>query len=400
MTKVSPEWADTLEQELTRSISDTRSGMAAFGRGMTEGFSALRAVSVCAGSQRSAEKFAGWLMDDPERMAAFIASKPDPVVVACLAGKRAVDNLGGTHTADRSPSTALERLSARVAQEHLDLAKENPARAAKLENRWARDRRALDRGPFAGRVGDVRATYCAAVGVNIAEARGTVAAESHPADYKPVGVMRELRIPPAAGSIVRDGKAQVYRPEQMPALRDIGVKGGRAVSGRVVRELADAGAFDRSAAGGRAVLAAEASRDFSAAAARGVRRTGEAISRAAAVPVDLTVETANRAGRAASAGRQAVARGFAASVGAMKGVGIRGFAAVSAARGRAAKGLSASVGGVRAAARAAGARLAAGARSAAAFAGRVAGGVGVAVAMPGVLAVGAAVGGVRAARWP
>ena len=138
------------------------------------------------------------LADDPERFAAFVKSKPDPVILSALAGSRAMDGLSGAATGpdlSEKPRTIFECVASKAAAEHIELAGKNPAAAEAREKSWQPARDMIAQGHLAPEMARVESTYGAAVSQKMAETRGKVP-EVVPAEgYAPKGVMRDVPVP-------------------------------------------------------------------------------------------------------------------------------------------------------------------------------------------------------------
>ena len=161
-------------------------------RSVGVGFGALVAAQT---SNAAVSRFAKRLLRSPERLAAYMRSHPDPVMFAAIAGPRAVSNLCGVHTVDRSAATPLEAYAAKVASAHMQLCRTDPQLAAAREARWAGQRRLLRSGFLRPAVDAASRTYGTACRALIDSADGRRAYAVPPKGWQPVGVMSGLRVP-------------------------------------------------------------------------------------------------------------------------------------------------------------------------------------------------------------
>ena len=195
-------------------------------RSVAVGYGALIAAQT---SPAAVSRVARKLLKSPERLAAYMRSNPDPVMFAAIAGQRAVSNLCGVHTLDRSPATPLEGYAAKVARAHLQLCRTDPALAAKREARWAGQRRLLRSGflrPFVDAAAQTYGTACRGL-IDSAEGRRVYAVPAR--GWQPVGVMSGVRVP--TFDVAR--RAAVLEQPAVLGMPQIALRG----SGRLRRRL-------------------------------------------------------------------------------------------------------------------------------------------------------------------
>ena len=136
------------------------------------------------------------ILSDPKRLANFqvAAADRDPVILAAMAGPRAMANLSGVAVADGGRETPLEKIAARAARDHLALAAKNPAAAARREAGWQSQRNVMSRGFMAGAVREVSDTYVKSVSQTIAAATGGRRAAVAPVPgWRPEGAFRTIQ---------------------------------------------------------------------------------------------------------------------------------------------------------------------------------------------------------------
>ena len=154
-------------------------------------------LAVASAQSRDAiKKFGAAITSDPKRLANFqvAAADRDPVLLAAMAGPRAMANLSGVAVADGGRETPLEKIAAKAAREHLALAAKDPAAAARREAGWQSQRNVMSRGFMAGAVREVSDTYVKSVSQTIAAATGGRRAAVAPVPgWRPEGAFRTIQ---------------------------------------------------------------------------------------------------------------------------------------------------------------------------------------------------------------
>ena len=243
---------------------------------------------------------------DPKRAANFKLSSEnrDPVLLATVAGPRAMANLSGVAVADGKGSapTLLEKIAADAAKEHLALAAKNPTLAARREAEWQGQRNVMARGFMAGAMREVSDTYA---GPRVARLRGQNGAGSGPVER---GIVPELlrdaahrlNRRPRRGELRREGLHGAERALRPPA-GDRGDRGPAAVGRR--DGLADALDVARDGLAFR-----QAFRKFYEASRSTLTRAGNRLG----AGIDASISRAGRGRDAVVAGGRAVRDGAAA----------------------------------------------------------------------------------------
>ena len=160
-------------------------------------FTPYRVIISAQTSRASMEAYAAKLMRSPRQLAAWMRTNPDPIIVAAVAGDRAMANLAGVRTRNRQNTTPLEGLAQAVARRHLELCA-SPSGAKHAEachRRWAGHRGLLRSGFLRGASDAVIQTYGAACRTLVDQSKGRRPLCVPPEGWKPVGVMGRIRLP-------------------------------------------------------------------------------------------------------------------------------------------------------------------------------------------------------------
>ena len=327
MAKTSLEVFESEVKRLTTGKAGVQFGVKDEARRLKDGAH----LAVASAQSRDAMKTVGRaLMSDPKRLANFqvAAADRDPVLLAAMAGPRAMANLSGVAVADGGRETPLERIAARAARDHLALAAKDPAAAARREAGWQSQRNIMSRGFMAGAVREVSDTYVKSVSQTIAAANGGRAAVAPVPGWRPEGAFRTM---------------QTLSPQLASARTPV-----QAVS-RIPKEFRDNPALNRSRA--RAALSAQVADARSGVAADGVAfrqafrqyysASRNAVTRATdrvGAGIDVAISRAGRGRDAVVAGGKAARDGVragASAVGRGAAAGGRAVRDTTAAGGRA-----------------------------------------------------------------
>ena len=349
---------EVFESEVKRL--EGRMGRRDEGRRLKDG--ASLAVST-AQSRSAVQKFAAGIVSDPKRLANFQVSAAgrDPVLLAAIAGPRATANLSGVAVADGRKPDILEKIAAKAARDHLELASKNPALAARREAQWQSQRKVMSRGFMAGSLREVSDTYVKSVSQTISAGQNGRAGVAPVPGWRPEGAFRSMgTLSPQMAAVQGPVQAQSRVPKEF---RDNPVLNRSFARAALAAQLADS----RAGVAGSAVGFRQAFRKYYAAsvdavtratnrvgagldaAASRARRGREAVVSGARAGRDGVRDGARAAGRSVVAGGRAVRDGAAAGGRAVRDGAAAGGRAVrdgAAAGGRAVK--AGVVGGARA----------------------------------------------------
>ena len=152
-TRVSPDFADQAVR-----LAGTKRALA------SAAMMDLRMQLAAQRDRRALDDFGTFALARPVRVAALLDNRPDPLVLAAVAGDRAMRNLAGlsgrgTEGEKLKFATTLEGLAAKTARDHLELCRTDPAAARRLEARWARQRQPYRSGFLGEALQAMEATY-------------------------------------------------------------------------------------------------------------------------------------------------------------------------------------------------------------------------------------------------
>ena len=303
---------EVFESEVKRL--EGRMGRRDEGRRLKDG--ASLAVST-AQSRSAVQKFAAGIVSDPKRLANFQVSAAgrDPVLLAAIAGPRAMANLSGVAVADGRKPDILEKIAAKAARDHLELASKNPALAARREAQWQSQRKVMSRGFMAGSLREVSDTYVKSVSQTISAGQNGRASVAPVPGWRPEGAFRSMgTLSPQMAAVQGPVQAQSRVPKEF---RDNPVLNRSFARAALAAQLADS----RAGVAGSAVGFRQAFRKYYAASVdavtRATNRVGAGLDAAAsrARRGREAVVSGGRAGRdgvrdgARAAGRSVVAGG-------------------------------------------------------------------------------------------
>ena len=312
---------EVFESEVKRL--EGRMGRRDEGRRLKDG--ASLAVST-AQSRSAVQKFAAGIVSDPKRLANFQVSAAgrDPVLLAAIAGPRAMANLSGVAVADGRKPDILEKIAAKAARDHLELASKNPALAARREAQWQSQRKVMSRGFMAGALREVSDTYVRSVSQTISAGQNGRASVAPVPGWRPEGAFRSMAtLSPQMAAVQGPVQAQSRVPKEF---RDNPVLNRSFARAALAAQLADS----RAGVAGSAVGFRQAFRKYYAAsvdavtratnrvgagldaAASRARRGREAVVSGARAGRDGVRDGARAAGRSVAAGGRAVRDGSAA----------------------------------------------------------------------------------------
>ena len=312
---------EVFESEVKRL--EGRMGRRDEGRRLKDG--ASLAVST-AQSRSAVQKFAAGIVSDPKRLANFQVSAAgrDPVLLAAIAGPRAMANLSGVAVADGRKPDILEKIAAKAAREHLELASKNPALAARREAQWQSQRKVMSRGFMAGALREVSDTYVKSVSQTISAGQNGRASVAPVPGWRPEGAFRSMgTLSPQMAAVQGPVQAQSRVPKEF---RDNPVLNRSFARAALAAQLADS----RAGVAGSAVGFRQAFRKYYAAsvdavtratnrvgagldaAASRARRGREAVVSGARAGRDGVLDGARATGRGVAAGGRAVRDGAAA----------------------------------------------------------------------------------------
>ena len=312
---------EVFESEVKRL--EGRMGRRDEGRRLKDG--ASLAVST-AQSRSAVQKFAAGIVSDPKRLANFQVSAAgrDPVLFAAIAGPRAMANLSGVAVADGRKPDILEKIAAKAARDHLELASKNPALAARREAQWQSQRKVMSRGFMAGSLREVSDTYVKSVSQTISAGQNGRASVAPVPGWRPEGAFRSMgTLSPQMAAVQGPVQAQSRVPKEF---RDNPVLNRSFARAALAAQLADS----RAGVAGSAVGFRQAFRKYYAAsvdavtratnrvgagldaAASRARRGREAVASGARAARDGVRDGARAAGRSVVAGGRAVRDGAAA----------------------------------------------------------------------------------------
>ena len=306
---------EVFESEVKRL--EGRMGRRDEGRRLKDG--ASLAVST-AQSRSAVQKFAAGIVSDPKRLANFQVSAAgrDPVLLAAIAGPRAMANLSGVAVADGRKPDILEKIAAKAARDHLELASKNPALAARREAQWQSQRKVMSRGFMAGALREVSDTYVKSVSQTISAGQNGRASVAPVPGWRPEGAFRSMgTLSPQMAAAQGPVQAQSRVPKEF---RDNPVLNRSFARAALAAQLADS----RAGVAGSAVGFRQAFRKYYAAsvdavtratnrvgagldaAASRARRGREAVISGARAGRDGVRDGARAAGRSVVAGGRAV----------------------------------------------------------------------------------------------
>ena len=312
---------EVFESEVKRL--EGRMGRRDEGRRLKDG--ASLAVST-AQSRSAVRKFAAGIVSDPRRLANFQVSAAgrDPVLLAAIAGPRAMANLSGVAVADGRKPDILEKIAAKAARDHLELASKNPALAARREAQWQSQRKVMSRGFMAGALREVSDTYVKSVSQTISAGQNGRASVAPVPGWRPEGAFRSMgTLSPQMAAVQGPVQAQSRVPKEF---RDNPVLNRSFARAALAAQLADS----RAGVAGSAVGFRQAFRKYYAAsvdtvtratnrvgagldaAASRARRGREAVASGARAARDGVRDGTRAAGRSVAAGGRAVRDGAAA----------------------------------------------------------------------------------------
>ena len=158
----------------------------------------LRMQLAAQRDRRALDDFGRFALARPVRVAALLENRPDPLVLAAVAGDRAMRNLAGLSGRDTEGeklkfTTTLEGLAAKTARDHLELCRSDPAAARRIEARWARQRQPYRSGFLGEPLQAMEATYGAACTVAQDQSQGRRPLMTPPPGWSPTGVMAKAR---------------------------------------------------------------------------------------------------------------------------------------------------------------------------------------------------------------
>ena len=186
-TRVSPDFADQAVR-----LAGTKRALA------SAAMMDLRMQLAAQRDRRALDDFGRFALARPVRVAALLENRPDPLVLAAVAGDRAMRNLAGlsgrgTEGEKLKFATTLEGLAAKAARDHLELCRSDPAAARRIEARWARQRQPYRSGFLGEALQAMEATYGTACTVAQDQSQGRRPLMTPPPGWSPTGVMAKAR---------------------------------------------------------------------------------------------------------------------------------------------------------------------------------------------------------------
>ena len=233
---------------------------------------------------------------DSKRAANFkvAAEARDPVLLAAIAGPKAMANLSGLAVADRGGSgkpNFLEKVAADAARDHMALAKSNPKLAALREAQWQSQRTVMSRGFMAGAMREVSDTYVKSISQTIAASRDGRPTVAPVEGWRPEGAFRSMS---TLSPQLAAGRTPVQVLSQVPKeFRDNPALERSRARAALAAQVADS----RSGVDGSGLAFRQAFRRYYAATRNALGRAGERVG----LGIDAGVERAARARRAAVA---------------------------------------------------------------------------------------------------
>ena len=271
-------------------------------------------------SRADLNKAASRVLQSPRRLARISAGYgQDPVLLAAMAGPRAMANLSGVAIRGQGKPTMLETVAAKAAKNHLELAAKNPKLAKQLEARWAQERKVMGRGFMAGAMREVKETYGRTVQQTIDQSTGARPLVKPVQGWQPQGAFKQVqdaipkdlqsKTPVQAVSEIpkefRDNPALNRKFSRLADVQAVRVQGGVAQEIEGTRqELKEFG--DQVKAGGKK-------------AAAHVKGAATAVGDQARAAKDKVVDIARGAKERTQVGGRAVQEGLSATARAFKG---------------------------------------------------------------------------------
>ena len=186
---------------LSREFGDEVKRLMGTRRGMASEVGVELQVLLAVQTSREAVDKAGeYILRRPVRVASVLSATPDPLVLAALAGDRAMRNLAGldatgTDGQDLDYATSLETMAARAARDHVIRCQRDPVAARELEAGWVANRSAIRSSFLRESVEAMEATYGTACAALTDRADGRRPLVAPPPTWAAQGVMASVARP-------------------------------------------------------------------------------------------------------------------------------------------------------------------------------------------------------------
>ena len=186
---------------LSREFGDEVARLMGTRRGMASEVGVELQVLLAVQTSREAVDKAGeYILRRPVRVASVLSATPDPLVLAALAGDRAMRNLAGldatgTDGQDLDYATSLETMAARAARDHVIRCQRDPVAARELEAGWVANRSAIRSSFLRESVEAMEATYGTACAALTDRADGRRPLVAPPPTWAAQGVMASVAPP-------------------------------------------------------------------------------------------------------------------------------------------------------------------------------------------------------------